>query len=216
MTKKIMIGLLCGFFFLIGCGLMFLNSIGIFRDIKIEQYQKYLENTYGEEKGFTLVEEGYENYFEVGYGEHYFTADNLDGKTFTVYGGFNENNRIRFADDYVRMMYDEQLKEKYAAYFKDFLRKDMYISSIHFDVREHIPLVSYDEYLELLKDIEIGISLSAPLKEVEDIYDIEDMEVEMAEIIQKNNLDNIEDVTLFGEDDEAAEYSAYELYKKLK
>lgn len=214
MMKKIMIGILCGFLLLIGCGLVLLNRLGIFRDIEIEQYQEYLENTYGEDKGFTLVEEGYENYFELGYGEHYFTADNLERKVFTVYGGFDENNCIRFADDYVRTMYDEQLKEKYAAYFKDFLRKDMYISSIHFDVREHIPLVSYDEYLELLKDIEIGISLSAPLKEVEDIYDMEDMEEELAKIIQTNHLDNIEDVTLFGEDDETDECSAYELYKK--
>lgn len=200
------------------CGIILLSGCSLIKTIKPEQFQEYLETTYGEDRNFTLVEEGYSNYFELGYGSYYFTDSSLNGKPFYIKGSFYYGKPV-FDDEYVQTLYDEKLKEYYSGYFADISSEDIKISDIYITDSYNIPLISFDEYLALIKDNETRIRISAyALSDdyVAEHFNIDEMKTLTADIISSNGLTNIVSVTFCprsSESEDADYYDSIYLYE---
>lgn len=178
MKKKLILCLLCGMLFLNGCSFQetldrewdrFLEGMdGIrsaFGSISVEEFQDYLETAYGADKGFTLVEKGDCNWFELGTGTHYFTADGLDGRTFWVTGHLHRHNNKTFEDNFVPTLYEYRLKESYLSCFPGLFDEPVEIFNLSVwecdtpsTTYASLPLLPYKEIWDMLSQKRVHLT----------------------------------------------------------
>lgn len=109
--------------------LLYCIFIGVISNInkdtpKVEDYQSYIENKYGADKGFYYVEKGNCNWFETGSCSYLFSSNELNGARFSVwsereYNGNNQSTKYVFGDNYDRRKELEALKPQYYNFLED-------------------------------------------------------------------------------------------------
>ena len=96
---------------------------------KVEEYQSYIENKYGTDKGFYYVKEGNCNWFETGSCSFLFSSDELNGATFAIwsereYDDNGQNKKYIFGDNYNRRKELEALKPQYYGFLENSIPYD--------------------------------------------------------------------------------------------
>lgn len=94
---------------------------------------------------------------------YYFTNNELNGKTFFVETEFDANGEMVFKDNYIATKYEDRLKKQYSIYFDKIIKQNFDVSVSVEDVY-NIPLIRYEEYVELLNDKELNINLEPNIK----------------------------------------------------
>ena len=62
---------------LLALSILFLNGCSLINTIELEEYQTYLEDKYGKDKGFYMVRESMCNWFELGECTYLFSSNEL-------------------------------------------------------------------------------------------------------------------------------------------
>ena len=140
MKKTFIIGLL----FL---GTLLLNGCSLIETIDLEEYQTYLEDRYGKDKGFYMVDKSTCNWFELGSCAYVFSSNELDGEYFTIYGS-TYNSEHNFSDDYIEVKYKNNLETYYKNLLSDTFNFNYEMTTyMDIDYDEIDPNISFEEYL---------------------------------------------------------------------
>lgn len=138
------------------CIIVIIISINVWTPnyISKEDTLKYLNDNYSL-TDLTLTKE--QELWDDTY-TYYFTNDELNGKTFFVETDFDTNGEMVFKDNYIATKYEDRLKKQYSIYFDKIIKQNFDISVSVEDVY-NIPLIRYEEYVELLSDKQLNINL---------------------------------------------------------
>ena len=117
---------------------------------KVEDYQIYLEEKYGTDKGFYHTGEGNCNWFETGECSHEFSSNELNGASFTVTSErkYYDNNKTEyiFWDDYETRKNFEKLKPKYYEFLNSVMPYDYQLELEQFSFMDIPTLYIYVKY----------------------------------------------------------------------
>ena len=179
MKKTFIIGLLfLGTFLLNGC-----SSI---ETIDLEEYQTYLENRYGKDKDFYMVDKSTCNWFELGSCAYIFSSNELGNENFTIYGS-THNGRHNFSDNYIEVKYKNNLE----TYYKNLLGNAFNFAyemttytDISYDTME--PNVSFEEYLNY-ENLDLQITFKTAYENI----NLQQLKTAVEEMISTNQIKNI-------------------------
>ena len=180
--------------------------------IDVKEYQDYLENKYGKDKGFYMVEQSDCNWFELGTCSYLFSAADLNGQTFEITGEVSSRGNI-FYEQYIGAKYNKDLEEYYRNLLSNVFNFNYTINiSTNYDNID--PDISFDDYLKYDK-LDLGITINTN----NDNINITSIESEINNIIYTNQIKNVSLIILRVDrcDDKSnsACFDNYTIYKKI-
>ena len=161
-----------------------LNGCKLISKIEPEKYKKYLEQKYGAEKNFYIVEKGTCNWFELGYCTYIFSSKSLNGATFSVSGEFKNKLPI-FEDNYIDAKYKEQLKNYYYNLLKNIVNFNFSIDTNLYSTELDSNL-SFEQYLRH-EDLNLNLIISTTDQNI-------DYELTKQKVLNKINEENITNI----------------------
>ncbi len=186
MKKYFIIGLLA-------LCILFLNVCSLIESIELEEYQAYLEDKYGKDKGFYMVRENTCNWFELGYCNYSFSSNELNGETFTINGTLNVE-KPKFEDNYIAAKYKNQLELYYKQLFDSTLGVDCKIDDIYAFSYNLNPNASFEEFLKY-EDLDLSIYLDSLYAD----FDRETLKAKTKELIESNGIKNVKQIKSAGD-----------------
>lgn len=166
-----------------------LNGCTLIEKIEVEEYQAYLENKYGKDKGFYMVEEYRCNWFELGTCSYLFSSNELNGETFQIVGEVNGGENI-FTETYIGAKYENRL----AAYYKNLLGSALNFNyTIDFipNYESIDPEITFEDYLKY-DDLNLYISI----KTYDENIDVQLLQTVVSNIIKTNQIKNVSEISL--------------------
>lgn len=191
---SILVWILIGMF---GLGAFFKS---VSKTIKVEEYQTYLEDKYGKDKNFRMVEEGSGDLFQTGNKQYWFVSNETNDERFSVDGSFSNGKKV-FTDNYIAAKYKEQLELYYKQLFDSALGVDCKIEDTYADSTNLNPNASFEEYLKH-EDLDLYIDLDSLFAD----FDRETLKVKTKELIESNGIKNVKQISS----------SDYIIYKRLE
>lgn len=146
------------------CIIIIIISINVWTPdyVSKEDTLKYLNENYSLTDLILIKEQQEQELMDDTY-TYYFTNNELNGEPFFVETEFYANGEMVFKDNYIATKYKEKLEKQYSIYFDKIIKQNFGISVSVEDVY-NIPLITYEEYINLLNDKELDINLEPNIK----------------------------------------------------
>lgn len=184
MRKKLIIVLL----FL---GTLLLSGCSLVETIDLEEYQAYLENRYGKDKNFYMVEKSTCNWFEFGGCSYFFSSSELKGEKFEIHGS-TYNGEHHFGDEYIKIKYEKPLQNYYKNLLGDTFNFNYEMTtSNRIDYDEIDPNISFEEYLN-----HENLNLSITFKTAYENINLQQLSTAVEDMISTNQIKNIKSIEI--------------------
>lgn len=184
MKKTFIIGLL----FL---GTLLLNGCSLIETIDLEEYQTYLEDKYGKDKDFYMVEKSTCNWFELGGCSYFFSSNELDGEAFEVHGS-TRNGEHHFGDEYIKIKHERRLQSYYKNLLSDTFNFDYEITTYaDIDYDELDPNIAFEDYLNH-ENLNLQITFETAYENI----NLQQLRTAVENMISTNQIKNIESIII--------------------
>lgn len=188
MKKTFIIGLL----FL---GTLLLNGCSLVKKIDLAEYQTYLEDKYGKDKDFYMVEKSTCNWFELGGCSYFFSSNELDGEKFEVHGS-TQNGNHHFGDEYIKVKYEKSLENHYKNLLMDAFNFNYEMTTYaDIDYDKINPSISFEEYLNH-EDLDLHITFITAYKNI----NLQQLRTAVTDMISTNKIKNIDKIDIRAND----------------
>lgn len=170
-------------------GALLLNGCGLIEKIEVEEYQTYLENKYGKDKGFYMVEEYRCNWFELGTCSYLFSSKELNGETFEIIGEISHGENV-FNEWYIGAKYKKSLEN----YYKNLLGNALnfnYTMNITANYDNIDAEITFNDYLKYDK-----LDLVIQIETNDENVNVELLQTKVKNIINSNQIKNIDLINL--------------------